>query len=336
MSNKQNLLKLFTKDRSYNYHVIKMTDQKGHLIYLIKNGSELNLDTLEFSPTKIVEELINNCDVKIEKFAPAIFFTEEDNTEKLKYELNNKLSEDTEFSEFIESIKDEYRILEVNDSLLFNKDPEAYEEAKSKEHQEKQKDLWNKAIEEHTEKIKRRENLLLEYDNDLLKLISEQFEGVIEFEKQNFNLTSEFEKIVSNLIDPETWIKINDKSYLCRIEIVSLEKDKVNVYLTDNNEYSYTATLRFDKTVLVTENVVKIDKNDKPVQLSDYNVLSILYDTDLSETEEWEFKNDTEKLEVIIDYLVPIFKISKDEKEKEYVDSYNKDNIEEKDEYNSI
>lgn len=332
MNKKQNLLKLFSKDRSYNYHIIKMIEQKGHLIYLIKNGSELNLDTLEFSPTKIVEELIDNCNVKIEKFAPAIFFTDEDDTEKLKYELNDKLSEDSNFSEFIESIKDEYRILEVNDSLLYKKDPEAYEEAKNKEHQEQQKDLWDEAIRQHTEKINNREKLILSYDNDLIKLMAEQFEGTIEFEKRDFNLKPEFQKIVSNLIDPETWIKINDTPYICNIEIVSLEKDRVNVYLTDNNEYSYTATLRFDKTVLVTENVVRIDKNDKPEELSDYNVLSLLYDTDMSETEEWEFKNDTEKFEVIIDYLVPLFKIAKDEKEKEYVDNYLKEHLDENNE----
>lgn len=191
MNKKKNLLNIFSQDVSYNYHVVKTAEPDGHLIYLIKNGSELNTDTLEFSPTKIVEDLVKDCEVSIEKFAPAIFFTEEANTEKLKYELNDKLSETAEFSAFIDSIKDEYRILEVKDSLLFKKDPEAYEEAKRKEYEEHQKELWDEVIEQHKAKQKGREETLMSYNNDLIKLMKEYFEGIIEYEKRDFNWDAE-------------------------------------------------------------------------------------------------------------------------------------------------
>jgi hypothetical protein len=337
MSKKQSLLKLFSQDRDYNYHVIKLDDQTGHLIYLMRNGSELISDSLEFAPTLIVEELIIECGIIMEKIAPAIFFTEEDNTGKLKYELGEKISENSDFSAFIESIKDEYRALEIRDTLLYKKDPEAYKEAKKKEKEEHQKELWDEMMNQHSEKINQREKYLLEYNNDFVKLLADQFEGEIEFEKRNFNLNSEFEHLVSNLIDAETWIKIEEKPFICKIEIVSLEKDRVNVYLTDNNEYSYTATLRFDKIYLITENVERLD-NEKPEKLPDYKVLSIIYSEELSlfnkiasEDKEWEFKNDADRFEATIDYLVPIFKIKKDEKEKEYVDKYNKEHPDEED-----
>lgn len=322
MNKKKNLLNLFTQDVSYNYHLVKTEEPNGHLIYLIKNGSELNVETLEFAPTRIAEELIQECSVQIEKFAPAIFFTEDTNTEKLKYELNDKLSENAEFSAFIESIKDEYRILEVKDSLLFKKDPEAYEAEKQKEYQDHQKELWEKVIEEHKEKVKRRNDSIMAYDNDLFKLLKEYFESIIEYEKRDFALDSELEKIVGNLIDPETWIKINDNPFACRIEPISFDgNDKLNVFLTDNNDYSYTATLRFDKTVLVTENIVRINKGDAlPDCMTDYEFISKLYDVDITTVKDWEYKNDTDRFEYVIDYLTPIFKENKDKKEKEMLD----------------
>jgi len=321
MNKKKNLMNLFTQDVSYNYHVIKTTEPDGHLIYLIKNGSELTTDTLEFSPTKIVEELIQECKVQMEKFAPAIFFTDEANTDKLKYELNEKLSENSDFSTFIETIKDEYRNLEVKDSLLFKKDPEAYQEAKKKEYDEHQEDLWKDAIQEHKDKIKRRENAILAYENDLIKLMKEYFQSIIEFEKRDFTFDLELEKFIGNFIDPETWIKVNDNPFVCRVELISLEQDKMNVYLTDNNDYSYTATLRFDKTVFVTENVVKIEKGEElPICKTDYEVLSQLYDVDLTNVAEWDFKNQTDRFEYVIDYLVPIFKAEKIKKNQEYVE----------------
>ena len=332
MNKKKNLLNIFSQDTSYNYHIIPTEEPKGHLIYLLKNGSDLNVEKLEFSPTKIAEELISECSVDIEKFAPSIFYTEEANTEKLKYELNNKLSETSEFSSFIETIKDEYRILEIKDSLLFKKDPEAYEAAKREEYEDHQKDLWEEMIKQHQDKIRKREEWLTSYDNDLIKLLKEYFEGIVEFEKRDFELDSELEKIVGNLIDPETWIKINDKPFICRIEIISLKRDQMDVFLTDNNKYSYCATLRFDKTVLVTENITKINVGDAlPKTMSDYEVLSQLYDVDIQNVKDWEFKNDTDRFEYVIDYLVPIFKIEKDKKEKELVEKLLKEEEEELD-----
>jgi hypothetical protein len=321
MNKKKNLLNLFTQDSSYNYHIVKTEEPVGHLIYLIKNGSKLETDTLEFSPTKIAEELIQECGVQIEKFAPSIYFTEESNTEKLRYELNDKLVEDADFSKFIETIKDEYRTLEIKDSLLFKKDPEAYEKTKREEYEEHQKELWDEMVEQLNNKRKKREEAILAYNNDLIKLMKEYFEGIVEYEKRDFQFDSEFEKFLSNLVDPETWIKINDKPFICRAEIISLEQDRMNVFLTDNNEYNYTATLRFDKTFFVTENIVKIEKGvSLPDCMTDYQILAKLYDVDITNIKDWEFKNHTDRFEYVIDYLVPIFKAEKEKKEKEYID----------------
>jgi len=321
MNKKKNLLNLFTKDISYNYHIIKVDEPKGHLIYLMKNGSSLDTDTLEFAPTKIAEELTMECKVDMEKFAPAIFFTDEYNSDELKEKLNNKFSETPEFSTFIDSIKDEYRILEVKDSLLFKKDPQAYEESKRKEYEDHQKELWDEMIEQHKNKKQNRDNAIMAYDNDLFKLLKEYFESIIEFEKRDFALDSELEKIIGNLIDPETWIKINDHPFACRIEPISFDgKDKLNVFLTDNNDYSYTATLRFDKTVLITENIIRINKEDAlPKCMPDYEFISNLYDVDITSVKDWEFKNDTDRFEYVIDYLVPIFTEEKKKKEEEFV-----------------
>ena len=326
MNNKKRLLNLFTEDTSYNYHLVKTTDPDGHLMYLIKNGSALDKDLLEFYPTSIAEELVNDCSVKIEKVAPSIFFTEENNTEKLKYDLNDKLSESSEFSEFIENIKDEYRILEVKDTLLYKKDPKAYEEAKQKEHDEHQKELFGDFIEQLKEKKKQREDAISAYDSDLIKLFNEYFDSVIEFEKRDFNFTLELDKIVGNLIDEETWIKIDDKPYICRIEILKLVKDRMDVFLTDNNDYSYTATLRLDKISLITENVNRINIGDEiPISMPDYEVLAILYNIDFSLVTDWEYKNETDRLEYVIDYLVPIFKEEKEKRKQEYLDKIKED-----------
>jgi len=321
MNKKKNLFNLFTQDVSYNYHLIKTEEPNGHLVYLIKNGKKLETDTLEFSPTKIVEDLVKECDIKLEKFAPALFFTKEFDTEILKEKLNDKLSEDSEFSLFIDTIKDEYRILEVKDSLLYTKDPDAYEDAKRKEKNEHQKELLDEVIKQMEDKKKKREDYLLSYDNDLMKLIKDQLESVIEYEKQDFDFTSEIEKIVGNLIDEESWIKIDDKPFICKIDVVSLEKDKMDVFLTDNNDYSYTATLRFDKTVLLTENIIRINKGDKlPKISSDYELLSVIYDVDVDSVKDWEYKNDTERFEYLIDYLAPIFKEKIEKEQNEFVE----------------
>lgn len=318
MSKKKNLFKVFTEDISYNYHIVKTEEPNGHLIYLIKNGSELSTDTLEFSPTKIVEDLVAECGVKIEKFAPAIFFTEEDNTAKLKYELDDKLTENKDFSEFVNTIKDEYRILEVKDSLLYKKDPEAYKKAKEEEYIEHQKELLEDYLKQLDEQKKHREEVILAYNNDLMKLIKEYLDGIIEFEKQDFNFNKEIEKLISNLIDPETWLKVDEKPFVCKIHPISLEQDKLNVLLT-NNDISYTATLRFDKTVLVTENIVKVE--NEPIIMTDYDFLIQLYEIDLTDIKkEWEFKNETDRIKYVIDYLVPILKEAKDKKQQEMIE----------------
>jgi hypothetical protein len=321
MNKKKNLLNLFTQDTQHNYHIVKTTGPDGHLLYLMKNGLDLNVESLEFKPTSIAEELVKECDVKIEKFAPSIFFTEETDTDELKIKLNFKLYESEDFSKFIDEIKDEYRILEVKDSLLYKNDPEAYKKAHDKEREEHQKELWEEYMNQLKEKSKRREDTLISYNNDLIKLLKEYFESIIEFEKRDFDLTSELDKLLGNIIDEKTWIKINDVPFICRTEVCSLQKDRIDVYLTDNNDYSYTATLRFDKTTLLTENIVRINKGDKlPLSMQDYEFISQLFDVDIANVKEWDFKNHTDRFEYVIDYLLPIFKENKESKEKEFLE----------------
>lgn len=332
MNKKKNLLKLFSEDTEYHYHLVKTEEPNGHLVYVIKDGNELDKTLFEFYPTRIIEELLDGMQINFQKFAPSVFFTEEENIEKLKYELNDKFSENFKFSSFIEEIKDEYRILEIKDSLLYKKDPEAYEEAKRKEHEEHQKELWDDVIKQHEEQIKRREEALLEYDNNLFKLLQDHLKGIVEYEKRDFNLEEVLETIVLNLIDPETWIKINDNPFICRVEPISLETDRMNVFLTDNNDYSYTATLRFDKTVLVTENVVRINKGDAlPDCMPDYQFLANLFEMNLSNIPEWEFKDKTDKFNYVIDHLSPIFKKERLEKEKEFYDKLKSENEDDED-----
>jgi hypothetical protein len=319
MNNKKSLLKLFTKDVSYNYHIVKTTEPKGHLIYLIKSGSELNTDSLEFTTTLIAEELINECEIKIEKIAPAIFFTETKNSKELKYKLNNKLSEDKKFSKFIKTIKDEYRILEVKDSLLYKKDPEAYKKAKEEERAEHQNELMGKMLEQIEEEKKQREEYLLSYNNDLIKLLKDYLDSVIEFEKQDLILNKEIKKVIYNLIDIETWIKIDEKPLVCDINICSFEKDKLNVFLNNNVE-RYTATLKFEGISIKTENVIKINIGESnPIIMTDYDFLAKMYDIDLAIVNDWEFKNETDRISYVIDYLTPILKIEKERKEEEFL-----------------
>jgi len=316
MDKKKNLFKAFTQDVTYNYHVIKTEEPDGHLIYLIKNGEALNEETLEFSPTRIVEKLVKDCDVKIEKFAPAIFFTETLNTDELKYKLNDSLSENEEFSSFIETIKDEYRKLEVKDSLLFKKDPEAYEKAKKEEHDQHQKELFDEMLEQMKEKTEKREKHILSYDNNIMKLLKDYFQDIIEYETNDFDFDKEFEKLISNLAN-DTWVKVDEKPFVCKVKIVSLETNKINVFLTDNVN-SYTVSLNFDKTELITENIIKVENS--PKIMTDYEILSQLYDINIDSVEEWNFKNETDRIKYVIDYLVPIFKQEKKEKEEKFVE----------------
>jgi len=318
MTNKERLLSLFSQDVEYNYHLVSTTEPNGNLLYLIKNGLELNTDSLEFSPLKIAEELVDLCSIKIEKFAPAIYFTDETDVEALKEKLNVKMVENKEFSNFIETIKDEYRILEVRDSMLYKKDPEAYNAAKKEEYIKHQKELWDEYSKQIESTTNERKTALMAYNNDLIKLLKEYFEGIIEYEKRDFDFISEIEKLIGNLINPEKWIKINDSPYKCRIEVVSLLKDRINVYLTDNNNYSFTATLIFKDDILDTENIVKIEIGDIiPTTITDYDVLILLYDIDITSVQNWDFKDNTDRFNYIIDYLANIFKENKENKKEE-------------------
>ncbi len=203
--------------------------------------------------------------------------------------------------------------------FYIRKNPEAYKEAKAKEKEKLQKELFDKIVEELNNKKDKRSEAILAYDNNIFKLLKEYLQDIIEYEKRDFDFNSEFERLVNSLIDIDSWIKIDDKPFVCKIEILSLKENTIDVFLTDNIN-SYTATFKFDKTLLITENVVKLDEIESITYLKDYEILAQLYDVDLTSIPEWDFKNDTDRFEYIIDYLAPIFKVEKDKKQKEYID----------------
>lgn len=316
MDKRKFLLDLFTQDTKFNYHVIKTNEPVGHLIYLIKDSSKVECDSLEFQPTVIAEELVKDCDVLINKITQGVFFTEEIDTNELKSKLNLKLSESSIFSAFVEYIKDEYRILEIKDYLLYKFDPKAYEEARRKERQEEQQKMMEELLESLNSRKNKREEMLLAYNNDLIKLLKDYFQDIVEYEKRDFNLQNEFENLVSNLIDEDSWLKVDDKPFSCTIEICSIEQDKVNVLLENGYDY-YTASLRFEESSFIGENFNKI--HEKISVMEDHEILTLLYDIDVNSIPEWEFKSDDEKFDYVIDYLVPIFKQKSKEKEEEYV-----------------
>jgi len=324
MSKKKNLLKLFSQDVSYCFHLIESKEPDGNLIYVLNSESKFDVDSLEFSPTHIIEELFLECDIKVEKFAPAVFFSDITSSEELKYKLKEKLEENTEFSEFIGTVKDEYRMLEIRDSLLYKKDPEEYEKVKRAEHEEQQKDLYEKALEQQREQIKQREDALLAFDNDLIKLLQDSLKSTIQYEKHDFEYQKIIERFINNLMDIDTWIKIDEKPFNCNIHVCSIKKDKLNVFLT-NGTQSFTATLKFDKTNLVTENVVELKDGDTPpTYFKDYEFLSELYDVDTSTVKEWDFKNGTDRFKYVIDYLAPIFKKEIEEEQKKRIEEITK------------
>ena len=326
MNKKKRLLDLFTQDVEYNYHLIRTIDPNGHLLYVKKNDSPLEQDSLEFAPTVIIEELFKDCSVESEKFTPGIFWTKEFDTEELKNNLNKKFSEEPDFSNFIESIREEYRILEVQDSLLYKKDPEAYAQARREEYTEHQRELMGDYIKQHQDSKNQREEALLAYNNNLINLLKDYFEGVIEFEKRDFDFNAELDKIVGSLVDTETWIKVDDKPFICRIEISELFENRMKVYLTNNEDYSFSAILRFEKTQLITEDVVRIDESITcPRIMTDYDVLVQLFDIDTKSIPEWDYKNEDDRFEFVIDYLIPLFKEAKKKRNEDYLNKLKKE-----------
>lgn len=325
MSKKKNLLKLFSQDISYYFHTIKKENPDGHLIYVLKSDSNLDVEKLEFSPTHIIEELFHECDLKVEKFAPAVFFSEITNTDELKYKLTEKMEENDKFSSFIESIKDNYRILEIKDSLLYKKDPEEYNQKMQKEKEEKQKDILEKVIEQQKEQQKKREEALLKFNNNIFNLLKDTLKYTIQYEKTDFDYQKTINNIMTNLIDIKKWIMENNKPYNCNIYIHKLNQKSIGVFLS-NHQTGYTATLKMNKTKIIAKNIIKLgDEDEVPKYFKDYEFLIKLYDVDTSIFNDWDFKNDTDKFECIINYLAPIFKKEIDDKYKEEVEKHMKE-----------
>jgi hypothetical protein len=114
------------------------------------------------------------------------------------------------------------------------------------------------------------------------------------------------------LINPESWIKVDDKPFMCNIEPILLLKNKMSVFLTDGN-LSYTATLRFEKTELLLENIYEIKEgNNLPDCMTDYEFLCKIYKIKTQTIDDWQYKCETDRFNFIIDYLLDIFKEEKD------------------------
>lgn len=139
---------IISKNQKFNYHIVKSEIENGFLIYIKDNDVENSIEKLEFTPTIIAETFISNNDLKIEKVAPSIFFIDNINIDELKNKLNINLFESNEFSIFIESIKNNYRKLEIEDFILYKKDSKSYDENKKKEYSKNQKRLLDRLLDQ--------------------------------------------------------------------------------------------------------------------------------------------------------------------------------------------
>lgn len=101
---KKNLLKLFSENTEYYFHVLEQKEL-GHLVYVTEEKHEYTTDELEFRLTKIVEGFLEDSEITYQQVIPSVYFTDEQNTEKLKYDLTEKMKEDSTFSSFVEDIK---------------------------------------------------------------------------------------------------------------------------------------------------------------------------------------------------------------------------------------
>lgn len=329
MSRKSDLLKLFSQNTNYYFHIIP--NDLGHLIYVTQERTDYSVENLEFKLNSIIEGFMNKPeDIKFEKVAPSIYFTDEKNTEKLKYALGEDMMENSNFSSFIEDIKEVYRTLEVEDFLIYKKDPDAYKKKKEEEYKQQQLDAWNrykKQVEEQ-ERIKR--NAISQYDGDLAKIFYDNLLPTIIRQDKKFKLKEPFSKLVYSILtnDEEQgllWPTRDNQTIVGndKFDVIEIEGNSMTILLADRMSDTYSIKFELSNSEL---NIVDVNQVDKNIEhMTDYDFLMKVYDFDISSNfMDWEHMYENEKLDAVIDEIIrlDIERLDKKKKMKnEYVDA---------------
>jgi len=321
MSRKNDLLKLFSQNTNYYYHIIP--NELGHLIYVTQEREDYSVENLEFKLNSIIEGFMDKPeDIKFEKVAPSIYFTDEKNTEKLKYALGEDMLENSDFSSFIEDIKEEYRALEVEDFLIFKKDPDAYEKKKEEEYKQKQLDTWErykKQVEEQ-ERIKR--TAIDQYDGDLIKLFNDNLLHTIIKKDKKFSLKDPFSKLVYSILtnDEEQgkiWPTRGDQTIVGndKFDVIEIEGNSMTILLADRMSNSYTIKFELKSDSLNIIDVNEVDRSTK--HMTDYDFLMKIYDFDITpKFIDWENMYENEKLDAVVDEIIRLDIEKREEKKK--------------------
>lgn len=313
MKKKEILLKLFSDTAEYYYHIIK--NNIGHIIYVTKEKNDHSTDNLEFTKNSIIEGFLNNIEnITFEKVAHSIYFTNEKNTKRLKYELNNDMKENYKFSNFIENIIDDYRKTEIDDFIEQKTDPEGYKKRKEEEYKEKQKQIWENYKKQVEEEEKIRREAIKKYNGDLIKLLKDNLLDTIIRKEEKFDVYNSFMKIVLSILsneDNDIWPKRNNTPIVGNehFKPISIKDNKLKILLKDKMSKSYVLEFELKGPEL---NVLKCNKNNKnnAKYIKDYKFLMKIYNLK-NNFDEWEFMSHTEKLNTIIKKIIEDNKIEK-------------------------
>jgi len=322
MSRKTDLLKLFSQNTEYYFHIVP--NELGHLIYVSQEKDEYTIEGLEFKLNSIIEGFLNKPEeIEFKKVAPSIYFTKETNVEKLKYELSEDMIENENFSSFIENIRNEYRTLEVEDFLIYEKDPKTYEKKKEEEYKQQQLETWEryKKQQEEQERIKR--TAIKEYDNNLIKLFKDNLIHDIIKKDKKWNLKNPFSQIVySTLTNNEEqgklWPMREEQSITGnnKFEPISIEGNLMSIFIADRMSDSYIINFKLDGDSLNIDSVTPTKSDTK--YMADYDFLMKIFDFDITPNFiDWGNMYENEKLDAVVDEIIKLQNEKKEQKEKE-------------------
>jgi len=323
MSRKNDLLKLFSKNTEFYFHIIP--NELGQLIYITQEKDEYTIEGLEFKLNSIIEGFFDGVEkIGFEKVAPSIYFTEEKNSEKLKYELGEDMMENLDFSTFIENIKETYRALEVEDYLLYKKDPEAYEKKKEKEHKQEQLETWERYKKQVKEQKRIKKTAIEQYDGDLVKLFKDNLLHTIIEKDKKFNLKNPFSQLVYSILtnnedQAKFWPKREGQTITGndKFDAIEIEGNSMTILIADRMSDSHIIKFKLVGPELIIDHVVNnVDKDTK--HMADYDFLMKIFNFDITPNFiDWENMYENEKLDAVVDEIIRLDAEEKEKKEKE-------------------
>ena len=311
MNKKKNLLNLFSDTSKYYFHIVK--NDIGHLIYVTKEKDEYTADTLEFTKNSIIEGFMDNIeDIGFKKVAHSVYFTDEKNIEKLKYELNDNMEENSDFSDFIENIVDDYRKSEIDDFIEHETDPEAYKKKKDEEYKAQQNVIWEKYKKQVKEQEKAKREAVKNYKNDLIKLLKENLHSTILKKGKKFVLKDAFMSLILNIVpnseeQGKLWPKRNKQPIVGNeiFNTIEIEKNKIKILLKDRMSKTYIMDFELDSENL---NLIKVDESDRDIEImTDYDFLMKIYNIDVK-SKDWDIMYEYDKLNAVIEELIKLHK----------------------------